>query len=171
MIGFLIGFMGSGKSTLGRAVKDGGQIPFIDLDDYITVRARKPITAIFDEGGERLFRKLEKEALESLTVAKPAKLLIACGGGTPCFEDNMKLINESGASFYLKTPIESIYQRLLSQKAERPLIRDLSDEELKDFITNLLEKRESYYLQAKYHLEPEQQLPDFIYNILLNTSQ
>ena len=170
MIGFLIGFMGSGKSTLGRAVKDAGQLPFIDLDDYIVVRAGKPIPTIFDEGGEALFRKLEVEALQSLIMAKPEKMLIACGGGTPCFGENMKLMNEAGQSFYLKTPLESIYQRLLPQKAERPLIRDLSDEELKEFIADLLEKRESYYLQAKFHLDPEQQHPDFIHNILLNTS-
>ena len=168
MIGFLIGFMGSGKSTLGKAVQADGKIPFIDLDDYIIVRAGKPIAAIFEEGGETLFRKLEREALNSILEAEARHLLIACGGGTPCFEDNMERMNQAGSTIYLKTPVEELARRLLPQKKHRPLIRDLSDSELLDFIRQLLEKRESYYLQAKYQLEPKQQDISHIYSIFMS---
>lgn len=167
MIGFLIGFMGSGKSTLGKAILSEGKIPFIDLDDFIVVRAGKPITAIFDEGGEMLFRKLEQEALQSLIEAKPQNMLIACGGGTPCFGENLTYMKNAGETIYLKTPIKELARRLLPQKSHRPLIKHLHDEELEDFIQGLLEQRESYYLQANHILEPEEQHVSKIYELLL----
>jgi len=166
MIAFLIGFMGSGKSTLGKALNTQENIPFIDLDDFIVVRAGKPITAIFKEGGETLFRKLEHEALHSLIEAKPENILVACGGGTPCFSQNMNLMNQAGKTIYLKTPVKELTRRLLPQKAHRPLIKHLEDDELEYFIAELLEQRESYYLQAQHILEPESQTPANIQTLL-----
>lgn len=168
MIGFLLGFMGSGKSTLGKAVLAEGRIPFIDLDNFIVVRAGKPITAIFEEGGEVLFRKLEQEALQSLIEAKPENILIACGGGTPCFGQNMHLMNEAGKTFYLQTPIPELSRRLLPQRSHRPLIKHLEAEELEIFIQELLEKRESYYLQAQHVLTLEEQTSSKIHELLLS---
>ena len=158
--------MGSGKSTLGKALNKVKATPFIDLDDYLVIKAGKPISHIFDEGGEQLFRKMEREALLSLIAAKPEKLLLACGGGTPCFEDNMELINQAGRSIYLKNTVDTLYHRLLPQKAQRPLIKDLSDIELRDFIEYLLQKREPYYLQAKHILQEEQQHIEYIHSLL-----
>ena len=160
--------MGSGKSTLGKALNKAKAIPFIDLDDYLIVRAGKPISHIFEEGGEELFRKLEREALISLIEAKPDNLLLACGGGTPCFGDNMDLINQAGPSIYLKNTVDTLYQRLLPQKSHRPLIKELGDEELIDFIKSLLKKRESYYLRAQHILEAEQQNIEYIHSLLAN---
>lgn len=167
MIGFLIGFMGSGKSTLGKAILSEGKIPFIDLDDFIVVRAGKPITAIFDEGGEVLFRKLEQEALQSLIEAKPENILIACGGGTPCFGENLRYMKEAGETIYLQTPVKELARRLLPQKSHRPLIKHLRDDELEGFIQDLLKKRESYYLEAQHILEPAEQNVSNIYKLLL----
>lgn len=142
-------------------------MPFIDLDDFIVVRAGKPITAIFEEGGEVLFRKLEQEALQSLIEARPENILIACGGGTPCFGDNMNYMKKAGETIYLKTPINELARRLLPQKAHRPLIKHLRDEELEPFIQNLLSQRESYYLQADHILEPAAQTTANITELLL----
>ncbi|MEM6799788.1 MAG: shikimate kinase [Bacteroidota bacterium] len=158
--------MGSGKSTLGKALNKAKAIPFIDLDDYLTVRVGKPISHIFDEGGEKLFRKLEREALLSLIEAKPQNLLLACGGGTPCFGDNMELINQAGSSIYLKNTVDTLYHRLLPQKDQRPLIKDLSDRELWDFIEFLLQKREPYYLKATHVLSAELQHVAHIHSLL-----
>lgn len=160
--------MGSGKSTLGKALKQARGIPFIDLDDYLVVKAGKPISLIFEEGGEELFRKMEREALHSLIKANPENLLLACGGGTPCFGDNMALINQAGTSIYLKNSVDTLYQRLLPQKAHRPLIKELDDQELRSFIADLLEKREPYYLQAKHIVTSEQQHIEYIHSLLAN---
>lgn len=140
---FLIGYMGSGKSTLGKALAERCEIEFVDLDDYIEARAGKKIREIFADDGEAAFRELERSSL--LEVSEKTNVLVACGGGTPCFGDNMKLMNERGTTVLLQTSHDRLFERLKCGRAKRPLIANLSDEELDGFIDEQLAKRMPHY--------------------------
>ena len=143
---FLIGYMGSGKTTLGRAVAASTGISFVDLDDYIEEREGCSIRQIFATRGEEAFRAIEREALRE--VSRMPDTLVACGGGTPCFGDNMDLLNRSGLTVYLNAPHSSLLSRLKEGRAKRPLIASLSDEELDSFITEQMEWRQPHYMRA-----------------------
>ena len=143
---FLIGYMGSGKTTLGEAVAAATGCSFMDLDDYIEQTAGMTIREIFNTRGEAAFRQMEREAM--LALASRGIDLVACGGGTPCFADNMEMLNSSGLTVYLKAPHSSLLSRLKEGRAKRPLIARLNDEELADFITSQLSVREPFYSQA-----------------------
>ena len=143
---FLIGYMGSGKTTLGRAVAARTGIRFIDLDDYIEEREGCSIREIFASRGEDAFRAIERDALQK--VSRMADTLVACGGGTPCFGDNMDLLNRCGLTVYLDAPHESLLSRLKEGRAKRPLIAGLSDEELDEFIVRQMEWRRPHYSRA-----------------------
>jgi shikimate kinase len=147
---FLIGFMGSGKTHWGKlwAVKSGMQ--FVDLDDIIEQQEKKTITEIFEQNGEAYFRQLETDTLK--TFSKRANCIIACGGGTPCFNDNMQWMNANGTTVYLSATPDDILKRVINEQAKRPLVKDFSPEELKDFIENKLKEREAFYSQAKITL-------------------
>ncbi len=153
MLIFLIGFMGAGKTTLGQQLAAEEGFRFMDLDDCIVERAGRSIPEIFDIEGERAFRAYESLSLHSLTDLPKAKYLIACGGGTPCFGDNMAWMNAHGLTVYLRPGIAELTRRLLQQQAQRPLIKDVAKEELETFVRNMLSKREPYYLQAHIRLE------------------
>ena len=147
---FLIGYMGCGKSTLGAALASVMNVPFIDLDDYIEEKCEAKITEIFRTMGETAFRQLEQQALREV-AAMPC--IVACGGGTPCFEGNMQLMNRTGITIWLTTEVERIAARLClpEQKAKRPLIANKTDEEIHAFITTQLAARTPFYSQA--HLQ------------------
>lgn len=145
---FLIGYMGSGKTTLGRAVAGRhAAIDFIDLDDYIEASQGKSISRIFAELGEKGFRDIEREALRSL-AEQPGEALIACGGGTPCHFDNMDYMNARGTTVLLQASMETLKRRLTLLRSTRPLIADLSDEQLAGFIADNLAKRMTHYGKA-----------------------
>jgi shikimate kinase len=148
---YLIGFMGSGKSTVGKIVAHRLSIPFYDMDDLIENSAGTSIASIFQQYGESYFRKLEQEALYD--TEKIDKSIIATGGGTPCFFDNMEWIKQHGASIYLKGSPEILCSRLLKNTAERPLIKDYSEDTLLSYIHGKLEERAPFYEQADviYH--------------------
>lgn len=143
---FLIGYMGSGKSTLGKALASRCEVRFIDLDDYIEERSGKTIKEIFATEGEAAFRDLERRML--VEVSGFDNVLVACGGGTPCFGDNMELMNEHGVTVLLQASYERLLERLKRGRHKRPLIAALNDEELGDFITRQLELRMSHYSKA-----------------------
>lgn len=145
---FLIGYMGSGKTTLGRGVEARTHISFIDLDEYIEQSEGKTVREIFAEKGEEAFRKLERDALKKLSCRED--ILVACGGGTPCFFENMELMNRSGNTVWLKASVERLHQRLSEGKSKRPLIANLNDDELRNFIISSLEKRDVHYGKAKH---------------------
>lgn len=148
---YLIGYMGSGKSTIGRLLAEQMQLDYIDFDKNIEEEAGKTITQLFDEFGEDKFRQLEHEYLKRLLVKE--NIVISLGGGTPCFYNNIELINNSGTSIYLEMDVDSLAKRLSRAKNKRPLIRDLNDTELKYFIETNLEKRKAIYEQAKYTVQ------------------
>ncbi len=144
---FLIGYMGSGKSTMGRVVSRMTGVPFIDLDNYIEGRFRQTIKEIFAENGEARFREIERNMLHE--VADFENVIVACGGGTPCFFDNMEYMNEHGVTVFLDTPIDKLHSRLMRGRHKRPLIAQKNDEELRDFIIEALAKRMEHYGKAR----------------------
>lgn len=161
---FLIGYMGSGKSTLGRAVANKLNFPFIDLDDFIEEQCEATIVELFNKLGEKQFREIEQKALAQ--VAR-SNAIVACGGGTPCYQNNMEMINKMGLSIWLTPDIDRIVSRLClpSEKMKRPIIRDLSDDEITDYVKTQLHEREAHYAQARLrfnstHLESVDEIND-----------
>lgn len=144
---FLIGYMGCGKSTLGRALGAATGREFIDLDHYIEQRFHATIAEIFAERGEQGFRQVERAMLAE--VAGFSDCIIACGGGTPCFFDNMDLMNRTGLTVWLNTPVERLYERLQRNRSRRPILADKTDDELRGFIISALAAREPYYSKAQ----------------------
>ena len=143
--------MGAGKTTVGRALSKAMGLPFYDLDWYIESRMHKTIPQIFAERGEEGFRLIERNMLHE--VAEFENVIISCGGGTPCFFDNMEYMNGQGDVIYLKASPEVLYKHLLMGKTERPLLKNKTPEQLIAFIKEQLEIREPYYTKAKHVLD------------------
>ena len=145
----LMGYMGSGKSTIGQKLSEILKFDFVDLDEYIENEEGKSIPELFKTKGEIYFRKVESRYLSD--VLSLENTIISLGGGTPCYGDNMKVINKSntGVSIYLKVLIPNLVARLYDEKATRPLIAHLkSKEELTEFIGKHLFERSFFYSQA-----------------------
>lgn len=156
--------MGSGKSTMGRALASELNLTFIDLDTFLEERFFKTIPQIFAEEGEDAFRKKERKVLEE--VASFDNVIVATGGGAPCFFDNMELMNESGYCIFLDVHISSLVNRLLHARVERPLIKGKSQEELREFIEELMKKRRPFYEKAHYILTGSEILPEQIIELV-----
>ncbi len=146
MLVYLIGFMGSGKSTAGKKLANKLGFEFIDLDHLIEQETGLSISEYFEKFGEEKFRELESKMLHKTSLLD--KAVISTGGGTPCFFDNMDTINKNGVSVYLKADIPLIMSRLKGEKNQRPLIQNKTDEELRTYLSDLLAVREKYYEQA-----------------------
>ncbi len=146
--------MGSGKTHWGQLLSEKLGIRFFDLDEQIVEQAGKPITEIFATAGEENFRVLEKEILHILTESHES-FIMACGGGTPCYFNNIEYMNQAGTSVWINTPIETLFTRLVNQKSKRPLIRDLSDDQLRGFISKKFSDRRMYYEQAELVVDEE----------------
>jgi shikimate kinase len=145
---YLIGFMGSGKSYIGKLLADYFHLSFIDLDKFIEDSRKQTIPEIFNLQGEAGFRNLESFYLKK--TSDFTQTIISCGGGTPCFNENMKWIKQNGISIYFKTTTSLLFERLKKQKAGRPLISKMSDIELNNFIINKIMEREYFYSQADF---------------------
>lgn len=143
---FLIGFMGAGKTTLGRALASGGFAPYVDLDDYIEQQEGMSIAGIFAQEGEAAFRKIEASALRC--VAAAGNVIVGCGGGTPCYGDNMEWMNRHGLTVCLRASHQVLLRRLLEAQHQRPLLRGMSPSELSDFIIAKQREREPHYGKA-----------------------
>ena len=148
----LLGYMGSGKTTLAKALAAAKNIPFIDLDDYIAAQENMPIQEIFAIKGEIYFRKKEALYLQQLLTQKD-NFILSLGGGTPCFGNNMALIQQAPntLSVYLKYQPISLAQRL-AKDIDRPLLKGVQKEDLEDFIRKHLFERTPFYLQATHTL-------------------
>lgn len=156
---FLIGFMGCGKSTMGRSLAAALNLTFVDLDTYLEERFFRTIPLIFAEEGEDAFRKKERKVLEE--VAAFDQVIVATGGGAPCFFDNMELMNEAGYCVFLDVEMETLIHRLTHARIERPLVKGKSPDELREFIGGLMQKRRPFYEKARYiikgsEIKPEQ---------------
>lgn len=145
---FLTGYMGAGKTTLGKAFARRLNVPFIDLDWYIEERFHKTVGELFAERGETGFRELERNMLHE--VAEFEDVVISTGGGAPCFFDNMEFMNRVGQTVFLDVHPDVLFRRLRVAKQQRPILQGKQDEELKAFIVEALAKRAEFYRQAKY---------------------
>lgn len=166
---FLIGYMGSGKSYLGKQLSDKLSLEFLDLDEQIEKHAGGRIAEIFKTKGEVYFRKLERQILEEV-LALNRSAVISLGGGTPCYGNNMDLIkNDSDStSFYLKLNIENLTHRLNKEKDHRPMISHLDDiEKLEEFIRKHLFERSFYYNQSDYVINCDNKGSDLIIEDIL----
>ncbi len=144
----LIGYMGAGKTTIGKILAKDLGVPFYDLDWYIETRMRKKVKQIFDERGEEGFRIIEKNMLHE--VAEFEDVVVACGGGTPCFFDNMDYLVGQGDVVYLRGTPDVLFRHLKMGKGVRPLLLGKSDEELLEYIKENVEKREEFYMKANH---------------------
>ncbi len=144
---FLTGFMGSGKTTFGAKLARSLKWPFIDLDQYIEKKEKISVSAIFENFGETAFRRIEQNCLEEI-ILKEKKTVIALGGGTICFDDNLEKVKRSGCLIFIDTPATTLAQRLEKSKTKRPLLKDKKGEQLIKFINDKLAERSKFYDQA-----------------------
>ncbi|KGI60342.1 shikimate kinase [Prevotella sp. DNF00663] len=147
----IIGYMGAGKTTVGKALAQELGLPFYDLDWYIESRMHKTVKQIFDEQGEDGFRRIERNMLHE--IAEFEDVVISCGGGTPCFYDNIDYMNRQGETVYLKATPEVLYGHLKMGRSVRPLLLNKTPEEVEAFIHEQLAYREPFYAQAKHTLD------------------
>ena len=148
---FLIGMMGSGKSYCAKKIAKKLKLAAYDLDNLVEMTEDLTISEIFEEEGEEYFRKLEAKILR--WFGEKRNFVLATGGGTPCFHNNIDWMNENGITIWLNEPIDVLVERLKPEKYHRPLISGLSDEELGSFLTNKLAERTPFYSQAKHTVE------------------
>ncbi len=161
---YLVGMMGSGKSYLGKKLAQALDKPFVDLDERIEKREGKTIAAIFRDHGQPYFRKVETETLR---LTKNESALIATGGGAPCHDGNMDWMNRNGLTVYLQADVETLMERLQSNGTERPMLGNLQGPELKNYLTNLLDERRSFYEKASIIYEITNHDEDKVMNDLV----
>ncbi len=147
----LIGYMGAGKTTIGRQLAMAIGLQFYDLDWYIEMRYHKKVSEIFAEQGEEHFRDLERRMLHE--VAEFEDVVVSCGGGTPCFYDNMDYMNQQAETVYLKLRPEVLAMHLKMGKTVRPLILGKTEQELEEYIQASLKEREPFYTKAKHTID------------------
>lgn len=146
---FLIGLMGSGKSLLGKRISKQVNLPFIDLDKEIEKQEGLTISKIFSQKGKEYFRTIEAAALRKNSEIK--EFVMATGGGTPCFHDNMNFINQTGTSVFLDTPVKEILKRLDDrQKNKRPLLKNVVPEGIEQTLESMLEERLQFYEKSDF---------------------
>lgn len=148
MVIVLLGYMGSGKSTVGRQLAKDLNLKFNDLDSLIETHEKASIPEIFNSKGELYFRKLESQVLAN-TLAEKNNIVLALGGGTPCYANNLELLQKDNVtSIYLKLTVTELVARLFREKNNRPLIKDIEDEQMAEFIGKHLFERQLFYNQA-----------------------
>jgi shikimate kinase len=165
----LLGYMGSGKSTLGKPLARELGVQFFDLDRYLEDRFHTTVPKLFAEKGEEGFRDVERRMLHE--VAEFEDVVIACGGGTPCFFDNMDYMNLQGETVFLKAETHVLQAHLMMGKTQRPLIQGKSPEELTNYINESLEQRVPFYSKAKHTvsidlIERNDQIMDYVKKII-----
>lgn len=148
---YLIGFMGSGKSTLGKQLASKLNREFIDIDFLIEDFTKKSIYDIFIGKGEQIFREIEQQILRK--TINYSNAVIATGGGTACYYNNINWMNINGKTIYIKVAPTILYERLLNSRSNRPLIKKFNDVQLFDYVKNQLPERESFYKKAHYVID------------------
>lgn len=148
---YLIGFMGVGKTTLGKKLASHMELDFVDLDMMFEHRYRLTVQAFFAKYGEQLFRKFEQELLK--TTFGMTNTVISTGGGTPCYASSMDDMCTHGLTVYMQMPPAALVSRLVNAKRQRPLLEGKSKEQLADFVDNKLLERQPYYNRAHLHVD------------------
>ena len=167
---FINGYMAAGKTTFGKALAKKIGTLFIDLDQYIEENTGRTISELFTERGEKNFRKLEKELLQKV-VEETDDAVISCGGGTPCFYNNMKFMNNNGLTIFLETSTPVLISRLQLQNASRPILAGRTNDEIRKKVLTQLCERLPHYMEAKlkWHgddLENEKEIEENIENFV-----
>ncbi|PWL37376.1 shikimate kinase [Flagellimonas aquimarina] len=167
----LVGYMASGKSSIGRLLARDLNLEFIDLDEFIENQLQKTIPAIFSEKGEIYFRKIEHEML-SMVLNEKQSVVLSTGGGTPCYGGNMKtILEQSNHSLYLQLPVSTLVDRISNEKNDRPLVKNIDNGDLLEFVGKHLFERRQFYAQAKHIVDADKKsievLVDEIKKILL----
>lgn len=161
---YLIGMPAAGKSTFGRALAQALSLSFTDLDHYIAELAQKSIATIFEQEGETYFRTLERDALHKLSAQN--NIVIATGGGTPCFFDNIAYMLSQGQVVFLETDLETLAERILQQSG-RPMFAGLSSEQIQEKLEILYKKRLPFYRQAPIRFNADEMPLSYLQNLLL----
>ena len=161
---FILGFMGAGKTQWGKIWAEELGAPFLDLDEYIVAQQQQSVVSIFEQKGEDAFRQIEAAALRSTLSID--NCVVACGGGTPCFENNIEWMNQHGKTVFISVQPQTLYERLCQASSSRPLIQHLSKEQLLTYIEASLEKRMPFYSQAEWLLEDQLLTPQIIRSII-----
>ena len=130
------------------------KVPCYDLDTIIEIIEEKSVEEIFEQDGEEFFRKLEAKALR--WFAEKKQFILSCGGGTPCFTNNIEWMNKQGITIWIDEPIEVLAERLIKEREVRPLLKDIKENEMKDFLKNKSEERMPFYSKAKYRLQGDE---------------
>lgn len=175
---YVIGYMGCGKTTFGRALSEATGLKFIDLDHFIEDRQKATVREIFDRHGEDEFRRVERDLL--LETAGMENCIISCGGGTPCFFDNIDFMNQHGTSLWLQASHDTLFSRLIRKREKRPLLAGHTDDEIREIISGQLAARSPYYSKASIcwqgdSLEDRRQIDDNVaeflseYSYLINS--
>lgn len=165
---YLVGYMGSGKSTMGRKLASMLDLTLIDLDHYLENKYFKTIPQIFEEEGEDNFRKKEQTVLHEVSTFD--NVIVATGGGAPCFFDNIDVMNRTGFCIFLDVETDELVERLTHAKTERPIIKGKTKEELAGFIDGMMKKRRPFYEKAKYILKNKDITPEQIIQIISKTN-
>ncbi len=152
---YLNGFMGAGKTHWGRLISQKMTLPFFDLDEQVVNAESKSIPEIFELEGEEYFRVKEKEVLHIISESHDS-FVMACGGGSPCYFNNIEYMNKSGLTVWINTPASILYERLLKEKESRPLLKALGDDQLRGFIHKKFSDRKIYYEQCRVTVEDEE---------------
>ena len=166
---YIIGYMGTGKTTIGQLLAKKLNRDFFDVDGFIENRYYKTVAEIFEEKGESGFREIEHRIIQEISEFE--NVVVSTGGGLPCFFDNMDIMNRTGITIYLKASVDELIGRINSNKQKRPLIKGKSSEELQDFVETNLKKRESFYNQAKFtfdvpHFNSKQEMNLWVEEVL-----
>lgn len=165
---FLVGYMGCGKSSLGKKISKATDYEFIDMDSVIEQREGATVSDIFHYAGEEYFRRAERALIEELASAE-GDMIISTGGGVPTWADNMDFMNRAGVCVYLRRTAQQIASRLSPHgRQKRPKLRGLNDEELIEFMTTNMAEREPFYSQAKYVVECAERSDAEIIDIILS---
>lgn len=164
----LLGYMGCGKSTIAKLLANATAIPYLDLDEIIEKQENSSVKKLFSDKGEIYFRKLEHQILAAL-IQNQDSFVLSLGGGTPCYSNNHEFLNADHViSIYLNASVATLYNRLLNDNEQRPLISDKNPEEMKEFIAKNLFDRSYYYNQAKYKITVEGKSPEEIISEIEN---
>src|ERR1700722_9796932 len=163
---FLIGFMGSGKTHWGRQLSAKLQLPFFDLDTVIVGKEKQSVAEIFARQGEEYFRYQERDTLEEITQDQES-FILSCGGGAPCFFNNIEFMKKSGKVIWLNTSIDALTNRLQKERMPRPLISDVEEADLRRYVIRKLSERRMYYQQADVTVEEETANLDGLIKVLL----
>ena len=164
----LLGYMGCGKSTIAKLLANLTSISYLDLDEIIEKQENSSVKKLFSDKGEIYFRKLEHQIFASL-IHNQDSFILSLGGGTPCYSNNHEFLNAANViSIYLNASVDTLYERLLFNSEQRPLIADKNPEEMKEFIAKNLFDRSYYYNQAKHKITVEGKSPEEIISEIEN---